>query len=89
MKVLNILLLALLMSICASPLAAQELVDARQLKAKKIADEIIDMRSERAALLIHADKAVTPKLFKEVCGAVKKRAMALARENKVKIRHAA
>lgn len=80
---------AVLVTLSFGNVCAQELVDARRLKAKKIADEICDMRSERAASLIKADKVVTPALFKEVCGAVKKRAMALSKENKVKIRHAA
>lgn len=89
MKIINIFLLVILMTISTAKLDAMEYVDSRKEVAKKIANEISDMRSKRAASLIDSDKAVTAKLFKEVCGAVKKRAMELAKENNVKIRHAA
>jgi len=89
MKGANILLIVFVMAISAGQVYGQGPVDAKRQMAKEIADEISDMRSERAASLIQSDKTVTPELFKEVCGAVKKRAMALARENNVRIRHAA
>jgi len=89
MKAANIFLAFALMLSSAGTSTAQEPVDARRMKAKKIADELIDMRSKRAASLISSDKVVTPELFKEVCGVVKKRAMALAGGNNVRIRHAA
>ncbi len=72
-----------------SHLHAAGLTDARMVKAKKIADEITDLRSARTASLIESEKAVSPDLFKKVCGPVKKRAMAIAKKEGVKIRHAA
>ena len=64
-------------------------IDVAKMKAKKIADEITDLRSVRAASLLQSTEAVTPKIFKEVCGPVKKRAMEIAKKEGVKIRHAA
>lgn len=89
MKGINIFLVTVLIAVSSARVYAQAPVDEKKQLAKKIADEISDMRSERAASLIQSDKAVTPQLFKEVCGAVKKRAMKLAMENKLRIRHAA
>jgi len=63
--------------------------EAARLKAKQIADRITDMRSERAASLLEADVKITPDVFKSVCGAVKKKAMAIAKKEGLKIRHAA
>lgn len=64
-------------------------IDAGKMKAKKIADEITDLRSVRAASLLQSDEAITPKIFKKVCGPVKKKAMAIVKKEGVKIRHAA
>jgi hypothetical protein len=71
-----------------SPAYAEQ-KDPRMEKAMAIADEITDLRSEKAASLIGSDTTVTPDLFKKVCGPVKKRAMALAKQEGFKIRHAA
>ena len=84
---------ALLVLLFASHLFAEEPVeepiDARKVKAKKIADEITDLRSKRAASLLESDKKITPTVFKSVCGAVNKKAMKIAKKEGVKIRHAA
>ncbi|MDH3975896.1 MAG: DUF3365 domain-containing protein [Deltaproteobacteria bacterium] len=58
-------------------------------KAKKVADQITELRSERAASLLDADMKITPDLFKSVCGPVKKKAMEIAKKEGLKIRHAA
>ncbi len=63
-------------------------MDAAKEKARKIATTIIELRSERAAT-IEEGTVVTPKVFKSVCGAVKKKAMEMAKKEGVKIRHAA
>jgi len=63
--------------------------DSPKQKAKAISDELTRMRSERAASLKESGNAVTPELFKETCGAVKKRAMEISKKEGVKIRHAA
>jgi len=68
---------------------AEETADAEKLKAKKIADEITSMRSNLAESIVKPNVKITPKLFKSVCGVVKKRAMEQAKKKKVKIRHAA
>ena len=65
------------------------IIDAAKIKAKKIADEITDLRSLRAASLLESNEAITPKIFKKVCGPVKKKAMAIVKKEGVKIRHAA
>ena len=89
MKKLSIYILPLMAFLFLSEAQAKELVDAGKIKAKKIADEITDLRSVRAASLLQSDKAITPDIFKAVCGPVKKRAMAIAKKEGVKIRHAA
>ncbi len=89
MKKLSICLLSFIVLIFSPQLQAKESADAGRMKAKKIADEITDLRSARAASLLQFDKAITPDVFKGVCGPVKKRAMAIAKKEGVKIRHAA
>lgn len=89
MKKMPIYILPFLVLLFSTQLQAKEPVDAPKIKAKEIADEITDLRSVRAASLLQSDKAVTPDVFKEVCGPVKKRAMAIAKKEGVKIRHAA
>lgn len=88
-KVSGISVIILSVFFIAGTSGAGELVDARKIKAENIANEITELRSERAASLINAESEVTPEVFKSVCGAVKKRAMKLAKENGLKIRHAA
>jgi len=63
--------------------------DTLKTKAKKIADQITDLRSEKASSLLNTKVTVTPDVFKSVCSPVKKRAMAIAKKEGVKIRHAA
>ncbi len=58
-------------------------------EAARAAAEITRLRSERAREVIGSGVEITPAVFKEVCGSVKKRAMAIAREKGFKIRHAA
>ena len=72
-----------------SGVQADESGDAGKITAKKIADEITALRSVRAASLLQSDKPVTPDIFKEVCGPVKKKAMEIAAKEGLKIRHAA
>ena len=62
--------------------------DERKAKAARIAATISDLRSEGAAS-IGPDQKITPEVFKSVCGAVKMKAMELAKSEGVKIRHAA
>lgn len=64
-------------------------VDEKLVKAKKIANEITDLRSENAATLLNSDIAITPEIFKKTCGSVKNRAMEIVKKEGVKIRHAA
>lgn len=68
---------------------ASETNDESYNRAMAVADEITAMRSERAAALLESKETVTPQKFKETCGAVKQRAMALAKENGFRIKHAA
>ncbi len=89
MKNMPIYMLPLIILLFSTQLQAKELVDAGKTKAKKIADEITDLRSVRAVSLLQSDKAITPDIFKEVCGPVKKKAMSIAKKEGVKIRHAA
>ena len=69
-------------------------VQAEALKAKKAvavaaAEEIINMRSSLAKTFIKPDMDVTEETFKNVCGAVGKRAKEIAEKEGFKIRHAA
>ncbi len=89
MKKLPIYLLPFIALFFSSQLQAKEPADTGKIKAKRIADEITDLRSVRAASLLQSTEAITPKIFKKVCGPVKKKAMAIAKEEGVKIRHAA
>lgn len=89
MKNMPIYILPFIMFLFISEVQAKEVEDAGKIKAKKIADEITDLRSVRAASLLQSDKAITPVIFKGVCGPVKERAMAIAKKEGVKIRHAA
>lgn len=89
MKNMIIYILPFIALLFLSEVHAKELVDAEKTKAKKIADEITDLRSVRAASLLQSDKTITPGIFKEVCGPVKKKTMAIAKKEGVKIRHAA
>ena len=89
MKNMPIYILSFMVLLFSTQLQAEEHADTRKIKAKAIADEITDLRSVRAASLLQSGKAVTPDVFKEVCGPVKKRAMEIAKKEGVKIRHAA
>lgn len=89
MKNMPIYILPFIALLFLSEAEAKEVVYAGKMKAKKIADEITDLRSVRAASLLQSDEAVTPDIFKKVCGPVKKKAMAIAKKEGVKIRHAA
>jgi len=64
-------------------------VDVRKIKAKKIAVELTELRSRRAAAFVKPHIDISLDLFKEVCGAVRKRTLELAKEEGVIIRHAA
>lgn len=89
MKKAIIYLLMLIMVITGIEAMGRTVEEAAREKAKKIADRITDMRSERAASLIDADVKITPDVFKSVCGTVKKKAMEIAKKEGLKIRHAA
>lgn len=89
MKKISIVIWSLVISISAGKAVAEKMTDADRIKAKTIAVEIIQMRNELAASLIQSDMTITPDIFKNVCGAVKKRAMELAKKENVRIRHAA
>jgi len=73
----------------SSPMEAQESDKSDLMKARKIAGEITELRSVRAASLLESGDAVTPDVFKQVCGPVKKKAMEIAQREGVRIRHAA
>ncbi|MBE9503958.1 MAG: DUF3365 domain-containing protein [Proteobacteria bacterium] len=83
----SILSLAVISS--ASLSYSDELIDVRKIKAKKIALELTELRSQRAAGFIKPDIDITYNLFKSVCGFVKKRSLELAKNEGVIIRHAA
>ena len=80
MKNMPIYILPLIALLFLSEAQAEESANTWKIKAKKIADEITDLRSVRAASLLQSDKAITPDIFKGVCGPVKKRAMAIAKK---------
>ena len=64
-------------------------VDGDKERLKGIATEITELRSKRAMAFIKSGSKITPDLFKGLCGAVKKRAMALAKKEGLLIRHSA
>jgi len=66
-----------------------EETDGKKSKAVAITDEIINMRSSLAQAFIKPDMEITEETFKNVCGAVAKRAKEIAEKEGVKIRHAA
>lgn len=66
-----------------------ESLEAKKVKAVNAADEIINMRSSLAKTFIKPDMSVTEETFKNVCGAVGKRAKEIAEKEGFKIRHAA
>lgn len=82
-------LLTLVILITASQATGETSEEAAKEKAKKVADEITQLRSERAASLLKTEVKITPDVFKTVCGSVKKKAMAIAKKEGLKIRHAA
>ncbi len=83
------MLAVLTMLVQGGTVYGEESADARKIKARNIAVEITAMRSNLASSLIGSGMKVTPKLFREVCGAVKTRAMEIVKEEGVIIRHAA
>ena len=89
MKQIIYVLVFLFMVFQLSPFYAAAADDARMMKAKGIADEITGLRSTLAASLAESGKTVSPEVFENVCGSVKKRAMTIAKKEGVKIRHAA
>ena len=70
-------------------LAGDSALELKKEDAARAAIEIRHLRSERAREVIGPGVEITPTVFKEVCGSVKKRVMAIASEKGFKIRHAA
>ena len=64
-------------------------LETKKAAAVKTADEIINMRSSLAKAFIRPDTEITEETFKNVCGAVFKRAKEIAEKEGFKIRHAA
>src|SRR3990167_7273830 len=65
-----------------------EETDGKKSKAVAITDEIINMRSSLAQAFIKPDMEITEETFKNVCGAVAKRAKEIMEKDGYKIRHA-
>ncbi|MBE9504791.1 MAG: DUF3365 domain-containing protein [Proteobacteria bacterium] len=86
-RILMLILFTLISSVAVS--SAELHLDVKAIKAKRIADEITDLRSHRAAQLLNSDLEISPEIFKKTCGAVKKRAMEIVKTEGVKIKHAA
>lgn len=87
---MKILLAAALIFITTTlALAGGSALDLKKEDAAKAAIEIRHLRSERAREVIGFGVEITPVIFKEVCGSVKKRVMEIAKEKGFKIRHAA
>lgn len=80
---------ALIFLTAASALAGGSALELKKEDAARAAIEIRHLRSERAREVIGSGVEITPAVFKEVCGSVKKRIMAISREKGFKIRHAA
>ncbi len=78
----------MLLMLPASLWAGDDL-EARKVAAVRAADEIINMRSALAQTFIKPDTEITEETFKNVCGAVFKRAKEIAEKEGFKIRHAA
>jgi len=81
--------IALGLSILPVNLWADEALEARKVGAITAADEIVNMRSSLAQAFIRPDTEITEETFKNVCGAVFKRAKEIAEKEGFKIRHAA
>jgi hypothetical protein len=84
-----ILATALIFLTTTLALAGDSALEQKKEDAARAANEISHLRSERAREVIGTGVEITPVLFKEVCGSVKKRVMAIAKEKGFKIRHAA
>ncbi|MCK5237042.1 MAG: DUF3365 domain-containing protein [Deltaproteobacteria bacterium] len=84
-----ILAIALIFVTATLAFAGGSALELRKEEVAGAAVEITRLRSERAREVIGTGVSVTPAVFKEVCGSVKKRAMAIAHEKSFKIRHAA
>lgn len=84
-----IVAIALFFLTSSSALAGGSALEQKKEDAARAALEITNLRSMRASEVIGSGTEVTPAVFKEVCGSVKKRAMAIAGKNGFKIRHAA
>lgn len=82
-------ILVFILLLLPASLLAEEAVEAKKGMAVAVADEIISMRSTLAQAFIKPDMEITDETFKNVCGAVSKRAKEIADRAGFKIRHAA
>lgn len=82
-------ILVFILLLLPASLLAEEAVEAKKGMAVAAADEIISMRSTLAQSFIKPDMEITDETFKNVCGAVSKRAKEVAERDGFKIRHAA